>query len=247
MSPPTFRAFALHVAGVPLRRMKRKLLALLNPSWLPSLAVLRYYLRYRPTGTPTTVQQAPLLVFFPGMSNSFRGAATSAVIARLSKDFPSATITSRAHYYSAWNSIGGFHSWDVETTTTWLASQKAWYPGVYLIGSSAGGFMAMLCGSLAGVSGVLTYDAQTHRSHLPTNLDPRFVDVAAYVVASTPITLVSNLQGTEEHALEQAQRVSYLPGVRVIAVKGLDFGNRLDSGVISRELRIVVTADGALG
>ena len=95
-------------------------------------------------------------------------------------------------------------------------------------------------GAASGVAGVLTYQAQTERSHRPQALNPRYSDVIGFIDGQVPLWLYFDPEGVKEHSSAQAHRIAHLPLVIARQMQPRTFSQLLDEGVFSQHLHEMV-------
>ena len=181
-----------------------------------------------------------LFILFSGMSGGMSGVSTVRVKDAVLQEFPDASVVIKNLDYEAWNTVQGFHHWDITQMLRWVRSARDRYSSVYLIGASAGGFASILVGAASGVAGVLTDQAQTERSHRPQALDPRYSDVIGFIDGQVPLWLYFDPEGVKEHSSAQAHRIAHLPLVIARQMQPRTFSQLLDEGVFSQHLHEMV-------
>lgn len=174
------------------------------------------------------------------MSGGMSGVSAARVKDAVLKEFPDATVVMKNLDYEAWNTVQGFHHWDIQQMLRWVRSARKRYSAVYLIGASAGGFASILVGAASGVDGVLTYQAQTERSHRPQALDPQYSDVMGFIEGKVPLWLYVDPEGVKEHSPAQANRIAHLPLVNVRQMQPRAFAQLVDEGIFTRQLSEMV-------
>ncbi len=181
-----------------------------------------------------------LFILFSGMSGGMSGVSAARVKDAVLKEFPDATVVMKNLDYEAWNTVQGFHHWDIQQMLRWVRSARKRYSAVYLIGASAGGFASILVGAASGGDGVLTYQAQTERSHRPQALDPQYSDVMGFIEGKVPLWLYVDPEGVKEHSPAQANRIAHLPLVNVRQMQPRAFAQLVDEGIFTRQLSEMV-------
>lgn len=126
-----------------------------------------------------------------------------------------------------------FHSWyhkgikglteDIDETVDYLRERVANYKKVLLVGVSAGGYAAILFGSLLEVDCVISFIPQTIISEEP------YSDLALYINDSTQFYLFCSLNDPS-HDLVHCQNIIHLDNVHLNVVNKLDMKQLRDSG-----------------
>jgi hypothetical protein len=209
---------------------------------LPSARLWAYWLRIPERAPVKKPVEGDVFVLFSGMSGGVGGLPTRTIRASIAQEFPQAPIYIRNLDFLAWNRVAGFHHWEIDQSTRILNELGERYSRVYLVGWSAGGFAAILAGSLAGVDGVLAYSAQSERSHRPEKLYGPYSDVREYISVKTPIFAYFEPEGVNEHSPYQSHRMSDFPGVKVRSVRGRNFSEHFSTGGFAANLREMVEA-----
>ena len=159
------------------------------------------------------------------------GVSTVRVKHAVLKEFPDASVVIKNLDYEAWNTVQGFHHWDIKQMLRWVRSAGNRYSSVYLIGASTGGFASILVGAASGVAGGLAYQAKTERCHRPQALDPRYSDVIGFIDGQVPLWLYFDPEGVREHSSAQAHRIAHLPLVIARQMQPRTFSQLLDEKV----------------
>lgn len=135
--------------------------------------------------------------------------------------------------------ISGITS-NIPETVDYLREKVSKYKNVYFIGNSAGGYAAILFGSLLNVTKVLAFQPQTD-IHLVndvecTKLDSRFTDIKPYINSLTEYILYGNynaLSGSMHHILH-CRRISDAPNVSLIRMPEVNLKKLRDEGTLKQ-------------
>ena len=134
------------------------------------------------------------------------------------------------HVNSYHKGIGGI-SKSIDETVTYLQKQIAPYKKTIFIGTSAGGYAAILFGSLLRVTSVLAFIPQTLRRH--KLIDEKYRDISSYINDTTNYYLYADLSITnpvDPHHISQCERIACHPNVYIIKKNKFNIKQIRDDG-----------------
>jgi hypothetical protein len=128
------------------------------------------------------------------------------------------------------NGIHGISS-NIDETVAYLKNEIKNYKNVTFIGTSAGGYAAILFGSLLNVNNVIAFSPPTFRRN--TNIDEKYRDIAPYINETTKYYLFANLSITnpiDPHHVSHCLRISNRPNVYLTKMPFINLFNLRDNG-----------------
>jgi hypothetical protein len=120
---------------------------------------------------------------------------------------------------------------NVEETVEYLKNEIRDYKNVIFVGSSAGGYAAILFGSLLNITSVLAFIPQTIR--LDKNIDEKYRDITPFINDTTKYYLYGDLSINREshcHHILHCDRVSHHANVFITRQKHLHMKTMRDNG-----------------
>ena len=173
-----------------------------------------------------------LIVSFSGHGKKMGGIPPFEFLNFLKKNFPNTDKQFYIDIYSACYSkgIGGI-STNIEETVTHLSQQIKGYKKVVFIGSSGGGYAAILFGSLLNVATVITFIPTTivRRTHV----DPKYKNLRSFINNTTMYHLYGDVQITDImdcHHISHCKNVEIGKNTIVYKKNGINLKNMRDSG-----------------
>lgn len=135
--------------------------------------------------------------------------------------------------------ISGITS-NISETVEYLKKRVSKYKNVYFIGNSAGGYAAILFGSLLNVTKVLAFQPQTDLLLVndveSERLDKNFTDIKPYINSGTEYLLYGNYNarsGSMHHIL-QCRRISDASNVSLIRMPDINLKKMRDEGTLKQ-------------
>ena len=189
-----------------------------------------------------TKQVKTLIISFAGHNKLFGGMPRFEFANLLNTNFAN---TDRYFYVD--NKMDLYHKGisgitkSVDETCEYLKKEIADYENVVFIGISAGGYAAILFGSLLHINHVLAFIPQTLRTR--QNIDEKYRDIAPYINDKTQYHLYGDLSITNEqdyHHISQCERISYHANVHLVKKEQFNIKKMRDDGELLTVLRELV-------
>jgi hypothetical protein len=133
--------------------------------------------------------------------------------------------TKRRWYH---NGIDGLTT-NIEDTVSYLQAKIDGYSRVIFIGMSAGGYAAILFGSLLGVNNVIAFVPQTILNH-ENSLNIRYMDVKPFINAHTTYTIIGDNMGKDLHDISHCRHLEALENVNIMTYDHLNIRELRDTG-----------------
>ena len=183
-----------------------------------------------------------VIVTFGGRGNGFAGVPPYEFVKTLNKTLPEID----QYYY-----IDGHQCWyhkgiigisnNIPQSVEYLKSKFSKYKNVYFIGCSAGGYAAILFGSLCNVTKVIAFKPQTHLNDPSTytrgqytfykEKDERYMDIKQYMNKKTKYMIYCGSGEDGNHHCNMCHRVENSGQVEIFVKSGiLDLKAMRDSG-----------------
>jgi len=136
--------------------------------------------------------------------------------------------------------ISGITS-NIPETVEYLREKSSKYDNVYFIGNSAGGYAAILFGSLLNVTKVLAFQPQTDISlvsgvECSERLDVNYIDIKPYINSVTQYILYGNYNapaGNMHHILH-CRRISDVSNVSLTRLPEVNLRKMRDEGILKQ-------------
>ena len=144
------------------------------------------------------------------------------------------------HVNSYHKGIGGI-SKTIDETITYLQKQIEPYKRVIFIGTSAGGYAAILFGSLLHVSSVIAFIPQTIRRN--KILDEKYRDISGYINDTTTYYLYADLSiknPLDPHHVSQCDRIASHPNVVITKKDKFNIKEMRDGGELHELIRKII-------
>ena len=157
-----------------------------------------------------------LIVSFAGNAKKFGGIDRFEFVNFLEKHFPDFN----RHFYtdtytnSYHDGIFGISN-NIDQTVCYLKNEIEKYKNVIFLGVSAGGYAAILFGSLLNITSVIAFIPQTVRRN-QSNVDEKYRDIRKYINNSTKYYLYGDLSVSnmnDPHHISHCVRISHFPNV----------------------------------
>lgn len=177
-----------------------------------------------------------IIVSFGGVALKMQGIPPFEFLNHLSKNFDYDMlffVDPKTKWYHL--GIDGISN-DIPSTAEYIGKRISGYKKVIFLGISAGGYAAILFGSLLNVNHVIAYTPQT--LHLDLT-DVRYRDIKPYINDTTDYILYydSKIPDSDTlHNTEQCLRFQDIPNVTLIDEPTLDMKRLRDNGDIKRLL-----------
>jgi len=120
---------------------------------------------------------------------------------------------------------------NIDETVNYLKNEIKKYTNVIFLGASAGGYAAILFGSLCNVTTVFAFIPQTLRRK--KNVDEKYRDISGYINDTTQYYLYGDLSVSYEldvHHISHCERIAHHPNVTVIKKEKFDLREMRDNG-----------------
>lgn len=172
-----------------------------------------------------------LVIAFGGMAKVFGGILPFEFLKFMKHHFPTISKIFYIDHHGVWyhKGIRGV-SHNIDSTVAHLRKKTMGYKRLVFIGVSAGGYAAILFGSLLGVDHVVSFIPQTH-IHLTKKHDVRYKDLLPIINKKTIYHLYADTQMTEPiHHIHHCERLEHLPNVHVVRHNGKKIAELRDSG-----------------
>jgi len=177
-----------------------------------------------------------LIVTFGGISKKFSGTLPFEFLRFLHSHFPNYDkhfyVDSHQNWYQ--QGIDGFSN-NIEETVQYLKKSIDKYKNVLFIGTSAGGYAAILFGSLLNINTVIAFTPQTilksiengvTMDHNYSNLDQFISTRTQYIVYGDPFILDPN----DHHTILHCNNISHYDNVKIIKIENLSLTKMRDNG-----------------
>lgn len=159
-----------------------------------------------------------LLVSFGGRAKQFGGILPFEMMSFLNIHFPNTSklfIIDKAQnsYHSGIQGI----TTSIEETVDYLKTKIAPYKHIYFLGVSAGGYAAILFGSLLKVKAVVAFVPQTVRDSNQIDVNPKYVDISPYIHPNTHYYFVADTHPkiTDPHHASHCTRFAHHKNVHI--------------------------------
>lgn len=184
-----------------------------------------------------------LIVSFAGNAKKFGGIERFEFVQFLEKYFPQLN----KHFYidtyinSYHNGIFGISN-NIDETVCYLKNEIEKYKNVIFLGSSAGGYAAILFGSLLNITSVIAFIPQTIRRN-PTNIDEKYRDISKYINDSTKYYLYGDLAISDinnNHHISHCERISHFPNVIITKKNGINLKEMRNTSELYQILNTII-------
>lgn len=186
-----------------------------------------------------------VIVTFGGRNNDVAGVPPYEFVRTLNKILPEID----QYYY-----IDGHQCWyhkgiigisnNIPESVEYLKSKFSKYKNVYFVGCSAGGYAAILFGSLCEVTKVIAFKPQTHLNDPSTytrgqytfyaEKDERYMEIKQYMNEKTKYILYCGSSESGNHHCDMCHRVADVGDVEINVKSGkLELKDMRDSGELS--------------
>jgi esterase/lipase len=120
---------------------------------------------------------------------------------------------------------------NIDETVDYLKDKFKHYERVICIGASAGGYAAILFGSLLNVDTVIAFIPQTRLKS--KERDEKYRDIAHHINTTTKYHIFADLSIHDEkncHHVSQCERISMFPNVHLTKLKGVNLATMRNNG-----------------
>jgi hypothetical protein len=184
-----------------------------------------------------------LIVSFAGNAKKFGGIERFEFVQFLEKYFGQIN----KHFYidtctnSYHNGILGISN-NIDETVCYLKNEIEKYKNIIFLGTSAGGYAAILFGSLLNITSVIAFIPQTIRRN-PTNIDEKYRDISKYINDSTKYYLYGDLSVSntnDPHHISHCERISHFPNVIITKKKYVNVKEMRNTGELYQILHNII-------
>jgi hypothetical protein len=122
---------------------------------------------------------------------------------------------------------------NIDETVDYLKDKFKHYERVICLGASAGGYAAMLFGSLLNVDTVIAFIPQT--TLRSKERDEKYRDIAPHINTSTKYNIFADESILDEnncHHISQCERISMFPNVQLTKLKGVNLATMRNNGIL---------------
>jgi hypothetical protein len=130
---------------------------------------------------------------------------------------------------------------NIDETVEYLKNEIKQYKNVIFLGVSAGGYAAILFGSLLNINSIIAFTPQTFRRD--KYIDEKYRDISQYINNVTKYYIYGNLSVTDikdTHHISQCERISNHSNVYITRVKNFNLKKMRDSGELSTILNKII-------
>lgn len=177
-----------------------------------------------------------IIVSFGGISKQFAGTPPFEFLRFLHRHFPQYDkkfyVDLHQHWYH--KGIDGF-STNITETQNYLQNIIRNYKNILFLGISAGGYAAILFGSLLKVTCVLAFIPQTKLRLIENGLemDGSYLDLRNFICSSTQYYIYGNtaiLDEKDHHHISHCENIADAPNVHLTCIENLDLPKMRDNG-----------------
>lgn len=122
---------------------------------------------------------------------------------------------------------------NIDETVDYLKERFKNYDRVICLGASAGGYAAMLFGSLLNVHSVIAFIPQTKLKS--KERDEKYRDIAPHINTTTKYHIFGDINIHDEnncHHISQCERISIFPNVRLTKLEGVNLAVMRNNGLL---------------
>jgi hypothetical protein len=176
-----------------------------------------------------------LIVSFSGQGNGMGTLPQFEFVNFLCRHFSDAEKHFYLDIYSKWyhKGIVGLSD-NIDETVKYLAEQIKGFTNVIFIGSSAGGYAAILFGSLLNIDTVIAFKPQTVLPYYSPIFDPRYVDLKSVINSVTQYYIYGdlsiNLEDDSYHHISHCENIVVGTNVVLHREYEVDLKNMRDKG-----------------
>jgi hypothetical protein len=123
---------------------------------------------------------------------------------------------------------------NIETTANYLLNIIKNFKNIIFIGVSAGGYAAILFGSLLKVNNVVAFIPQTH---LETPIDVKYKDLSPFINNFTRYTLYGDSTENSLHDIEHCYRITEYNNVSITDEKNMNMKKMRDDGRLLKNFK----------
>jgi hypothetical protein len=188
-----------------------------------------------------------VIISFGGISKQFAGTPPFEFLRFLHQTFPQYDKYFYIDLHQNWyhQGIAGF-STNVEETRNYLQTIIRDYNSVLFVGVSAGGYAAILFGSLLKVTSILAFIPQTRLRPYENGreMDSSYLDLRNYMTHSTQYYIYGNpsiLNKDDHHHISQCEHIADFPNVHLTLVDNLNLPEMRDNGELYKIVSEIIT------
>jgi hypothetical protein len=178
--------------------------------------------------------QVTLIVSFGGMISKFGGLAPFEFLNFLTKNYPQVDKhfyidLAQARYHKG---IEGMTT-NIDETVSYLQKEIQGYKKVVFLGVSAGGYAAILFGSLLHINTVIAFIPQTKLDSQNPLYNPKYIDLKNIINNVTSYHLYGDLDVTDindAHHISHCENIEQFPNVHIVRKHGIDLVRMRNSG-----------------
>lgn len=183
-----------------------------------------------------------LIISFGGRAKEFGGILPFEFLNFLNKNFEKYNKHFYIDIHQVWyhKGIVGL-STNIEETVIYFKSQIKKYKNVIFLGISAGGYAAILFGSLLNVQKVIAIVPQTYLHG--EEFDERYTDLQPFLNKKTNYYIYGDIEITDKnhiHHFSHCAHIDNAPNIQVIEKKGIDMRTMRDNGELLTILKEVI-------
>jgi hypothetical protein len=184
-----------------------------------------------------------LIVSFAGNAKKFGGIDRFEFVQFLEKHFPQLNrqfyIDEKTHVYH--KGILGISN-NIDETVYYLKNEIEKYKNVIFLGNSAGGYAAILFGSLLNITSVIAFVPQTILRN-PSNVDEKYRDISKYINNSTKYYLYGDLSVSninDPHHISHCERISHFPNIIITKKNRINLKEMRNIGELYQILNTII-------
>lgn len=132
---------------------------------------------------------------------------------------------------------------DINDTLDFLHQKISKYKKVIFIGSSMGGYAAILFGSILNVDTIIAFRPQTFLNKVLDNFDKNFEDVKPYINNTTQYYIYGDsniIDPNDIHSIEYCRRISEFSNVYITEINDFDLKSYKDRGLLLRDFNQII-------
>jgi hypothetical protein len=187
-----------------------------------------------------------LIVSFGGISKQFAGTPPFEFLRFLHQYFPQYDKHFYIDIHQQWyhKGINGF-STNIIETQQYLQNIIRNYKNILFVGISAGGYAAILFGSLLKINTVIAFIPQTKLRSIENGLemDGAYLDLRNFICSTTQYYIYGNptiIDETNHHHISHCENIADLSNVQFTRIENLDLPKMRDNGELYIILREII-------
>ena len=189
-----------------------------------------------------------VIISFGGIAKQFAGTPPFEFLRFLHQKFPQYDKYFYTDQHQNWyhKGIAGI-STNIEETRDYLQNVIRDYKNVLFLGISAGGYAAILFGSMLQVTTILAFIPQTRLKTCENGIEmnPSYLDLRNYIVHSTQYYIYGNpsiLDENDHHHVSHCEHIADFPNVHLTLVDDLNIPKMRDNGELYKIISEIVVA-----